>query len=82
MVPALSGTQAEEDAQMAVAEAGEVWRCDICGNVVEVREVGGGELFCCGGPMTIVAALGAATSSRETAEGAEEQQGRRGQDAR
>lgn len=82
MVPAPSEPQTEEDTQMAVAEAGEVWRCDICGNVVEVREVGGGELLCCGGPMTVVAALGAATSSRETAEGAEVRQGRRGQDAR
>ena len=57
---------------MAVAEAGEVWRCDICGNVVEVKEVGGGELLCCGGPMTMVAALSAAASSRKTAEAAEE----------
>jgi len=37
-----------------VKTVGEVWRCDVCGNVVEVREVGGGELLCCGGPMTRV----------------------------
>ncbi len=35
-----------------VKEAGEVYKCDICGNVVEVKEVGGGELVCCQKPMT------------------------------
>ena len=35
-----------------VEKIGEVWRCDICGNIVEVKEIGGGELLCCGGPMT------------------------------
>jgi len=35
-----------------VRSIGEVYRCDICGNVVEVIEVGGGELVCCGQPMT------------------------------
>ncbi len=30
-----------------VKNVGEVYKCDICGNVVEVKEVGGGELVCC-----------------------------------
>lgn len=34
-----------------VKKTGEVWKCDICGNVVEVKEAGGGELVCCGQPM-------------------------------
>jgi desulfoferrodoxin-like iron-binding protein len=34
-----------------VKKAGEVWKCDICGNVVEVKEAGGGELVCCQEPM-------------------------------
>jgi len=34
-----------------VRSVGEVYRCEICGNVVEVIEVGGGELVCCGQPM-------------------------------
>lgn len=34
-----------------VSEVGEIYRCEICGNVVEVKEVGGGELICCGEPM-------------------------------
>jgi desulfoferrodoxin-like iron-binding protein len=30
---------------------GETYKCEICGNVVEVKEAGGGELVCCGQPM-------------------------------
>jgi desulfoferrodoxin FeS4 iron-binding domain len=37
-----------------VREVGEIYRCEICGNVVEVKEVGGGELFCCGQSMNLV----------------------------
>lgn len=38
---------------VSVSEEGEVYECEICGNVVEVKEVGGGELVCCGQPMTL-----------------------------
>lgn len=37
-----------------VKSVGEVYRCEVCGNVVEVKEVGGGELVCCQKPMTMV----------------------------
>ena len=37
-----------------VKKIGEKYKCDICGNVVEVREVGGGELVCCGKPMQLI----------------------------
>lgn len=37
-----------------VKEIGEVYKCDVCGNVVEVQEVGGGELVCCQKPMTLI----------------------------
>lgn len=30
----------------------EFFRCEICGNIVELIENGGGELVCCGQPMT------------------------------
>jgi desulfoferrodoxin-like iron-binding protein len=30
-----------------VKKVGEVYKCEVCGNVVEVKEVGGGELVCC-----------------------------------
>jgi desulfoferrodoxin-like iron-binding protein len=37
-----------------VRKAGEIYKCDICGNVVEVKEAGGGELVCCQKAMTLV----------------------------
>ena len=32
---------------MAVKETGEVYKCNVCGNEVEVLTVGGGTLVCC-----------------------------------
>jgi len=32
----------------------QLWRCPVCGNVVEVIFVGGGELVCCGQPMQLL----------------------------
>ena len=32
----------------------QVYKCDICGNIVEVMHTGGGELVCCGQAMTLV----------------------------
>lgn len=29
----------------------EIYKCDVCGNIVEVVHGGGGELVCCGQPM-------------------------------
>ena len=36
-----------------VKEVGESYKCEICGNIVEVLEAGGGELICCGEPMVL-----------------------------
>jgi desulfoferrodoxin-like iron-binding protein len=36
---------------MEVKKVGEKYKCDVCGNVVVVVEVGGGELVCCSKPM-------------------------------
>ncbi|KYC53229.1 MAG: hypothetical protein AMQ74_00474 [Candidatus Methanofastidiosum methylothiophilum] len=36
-----------------VKKVGEIYKCEICGNVVEVLEAGGGELICCGEPMVL-----------------------------
>jgi superoxide reductase len=33
----------------------QVFRCEVCGNIVEVLRVGAGELVCCGQPMTLLA---------------------------
>lgn len=32
-----------------------VYKCDECGNIVEVLHSGGGELVCCGKPMRLLA---------------------------
>ena len=39
---------------MNVKKIGEIYRCNICGNIVEVERVGGGELVCCGKPMELL----------------------------
>ena len=36
-----------------VSKEGQVFECEICGNVVKVQTVGGGELVCCGEPMAL-----------------------------
>ena len=37
-----------------MAERLEVYKCDACGNIVEVIHGGGGELVCCGEPMQLL----------------------------
>ena len=32
----------------------EVYKCEICGNIVEILHEGAGELVCCGQPMTLI----------------------------
>ncbi len=32
----------------------EVYRCDVCGNIVEVLDGGNGQLVCCGKPMKLL----------------------------
>lgn len=32
----------------------QVYKCDVCGNIVEVLNVGGGILSCCGKPMRLL----------------------------
>ena len=36
-----------------MAERYQVYKCDICGNIVEVLHGGAGELVCCGQPMKL-----------------------------
>ncbi len=35
---------------------GNVYKCEVCGNIVEVLYAGGGQLVCCGQPMTLLEA--------------------------
>jgi desulfoferrodoxin-like iron-binding protein len=37
-----------------VQKSGEIYRCAICGNVVVVKEAGGGEITCHNEPMQLV----------------------------
>jgi superoxide reductase len=34
-------------------EQGQIFKCSICGNIVELLHVGGGQLVCCGQPMDL-----------------------------
>jgi superoxide reductase len=37
-----------------MAERLQVYKCNVCGNIVEVLHGGGGELVCCGQPMVLL----------------------------
>ena len=37
-----------------MTELKQIYRCNICGNIVEVLHVGGGTLVCCGQPMELL----------------------------
>ncbi|KPJ76264.1 MAG: desulfoferrodoxin [Deltaproteobacteria bacterium SG8_13] len=37
-----------------MAERLEVYKCEVCGNIVEVLHAGAGELVCCGQPMVLL----------------------------
>jgi desulfoferrodoxin-like iron-binding protein len=37
-----------------MAEKGEVYQCEICGNVVSVLQGGDGDLVCCGEEMVLL----------------------------
>ncbi len=32
----------------------QVYKCNVCGNIIEVLHAGGGELVCCGQPMELL----------------------------
>jgi len=39
-----------------MTEQNQVYKCSVCGNIVEVLDAGGGELVCCGEPMQLLEA--------------------------
>ena len=39
---------------MGVSAKYQIYRCTVCGNVVEVLQVGGGKLVCCGQEMELI----------------------------
>jgi superoxide reductase len=39
-----------------MTEKGQIYRCEICGNVVSVLQEGDGDLVCCGENMKLLSA--------------------------
>ncbi len=37
-----------------MTQKNEVYKCSLCGNIVEVLHIGAGELVCCGKPMILM----------------------------
>ena len=37
-----------------MVERGQIYRCNVCGNIIEVVHVGGGSLNCCGNGMELL----------------------------
>jgi desulfoferrodoxin-like iron-binding protein len=37
-----------------MTEKGQIYKCDVCGNVVSVLEAGDGDLVCCGEDMRLL----------------------------
>ena len=37
-----------------MAERNQIFKCEACGNIVEVLHAGAGELVCCGSPMKLM----------------------------
>ena len=48
-----------------MAEKNDVFKCNLCGNIVELINVGGGELVCCGQPMEKMEAKSADSSTEK-----------------
>ena len=38
-----------------MTEVSQVYKCNVCGNIVEVLHAGKGQLVCCGQPMELLA---------------------------
>lgn len=36
-----------------MTEQGQIYKCNVCGNIVEVLHAGAGQLVCCGQPMQL-----------------------------
>ncbi|HPM47941.1 MAG TPA: desulfoferrodoxin, partial [bacterium] len=43
----------------------DIFKCEICGNIVGVAHVGGGELVCCGKPMAFMEEKNADSSTEK-----------------
>ena len=48
-----------------MTERYEIYKCEICGNIIEVLHAGAGELVCCGQPMKLMEEQTADTSTEK-----------------
>ena len=48
-----------------VKQKNEIYKCNVCGNIIEVLHVGGGELVCCNQPMELMPEKGVAEEGNE-----------------
>jgi superoxide reductase len=48
-----------------MTKRGQVYKCEVCGNIVEVLHEGAGELVCCGQPMKLLEEKTADTSQEK-----------------
>ena len=37
-----------------MTQKNQIYKCEICGNIVEILHEGAGELVCCGQPMKLI----------------------------
>lgn len=44
---------AEENGGEEMTSRGQIWKCNVCGNVIEVLHKGADALVCCGEPMNL-----------------------------
>ena len=47
----------------------EIYKCNVCGNIVEVVHAGDGELVCCGQPMELLTEKLTGRGKRKTCAG-------------
>jgi superoxide reductase len=49
-----------------MTERSQVWKCEVCGNIIEVLHTGVGQLVCCGQPMVLLEAKRSEEGGYET----------------
>ncbi|MCD6469080.1 MAG: desulfoferrodoxin [Thermoplasmata archaeon] len=54
----------------------EVYKCEVCGNIVEVLHAGAGQLICCGQPMKLMVEQTADTSMEKHVPFVEKKEGK------
>ena len=48
-----------------MTSGGQIWKCNVCGNVIEVLHEGADSLVCCGVPMNLISEKGSSDEGVE-----------------